>query len=72
MSNAILNRIVNILGSKAALAKALNTSKQNINQWKEHVPIKYCPDIEYLTNRQITCEEMRPDVNWSVLRNSKK
>lgn len=72
VSTGIIDKIVSIVGSKAALAKALNTTKQNVNQWKEKIPIKYCPDIERVTSGVVKCEEMRPEVNWSFLRKSKK
>lgn len=43
-------------------------SKASISRWKkERVPAEYCPDIEAITG--VRCEELRPDVNWAVLRN---
>lgn len=68
-----IRKAAEIVGSQVALASALGTSKQNISSWirTERVPTKYCPDIEQATNGQVTCEELRPDVNWSVLRNKK-
>ena len=33
---------------------------------------KICIEIEDKTNGQVTCEELRPDVNWSVLRNKSR
>lgn len=42
-------------------------SKSSVSRWKrEQVPAEICPDIEAVTG--IRCEELRPDVNWSVLR----
>jgi DNA-binding transcriptional regulator YdaS (Cro superfamily) len=42
-------------------------SKASISRWKkERVPAEVCPDIEALTGMR--CEELRPDVNWGVLR----
>lgn len=73
MNNVIIDKIVRIVGSQADLARALNTSKQNVNRWKDkRVPIKYCPDIERLTLGMVKCEEMRPEVNWSFLRKKRK
>lgn len=47
------------------------TSKSSISRWKrEQVPAAYCPDIEALTG--VPCEELRPDVNWSVLRGKRR
>jgi DNA-binding transcriptional regulator YdaS (Cro superfamily) len=36
--------------------------------WKARgrVPAEHCPSIEAATG--IRCEDLRPDVNWSVLR----
>ena len=62
-----------IIGSQVALAAMLGTSKQNISSWirNSRIPAEYCPDIERITNGQVSCEELRPDINWSVLRNKK-
>ena len=62
-------------GGKTALARLLNLRGHNIgshatiHMWKlNQVPAHYCPCIEALTG--VMCEELRPDVAWSVLRNS--
>ncbi len=44
-----------------------------ISQWKtgvRRVPAERCPAIEQATDGAVTCEELRPDVLWSVLRKS--
>jgi transcription antitermination factor NusA-like protein len=42
-------------------------SHRTVNQWsRTRVPAEYCPDIEAITG--VRCEQLRPDVNWSVLR----
>lgn len=47
-----------------------HVSKASVSRWKrERVPAEVCPDIEAITGVQ--CEELRPDVNWSVLRTPK-
>lgn len=50
------------------MAQALKLSGHAvIYQWsKNRVPADHCPDIEKLTG--VRCEELRPDVNWAVLR----
>ena len=53
------------------LAQALGVSAVVVSLWKTSarpVPAERCPDIEAATNGAVTCEELRPDVNWSVLR----
>jgi DNA-binding transcriptional regulator YdaS (Cro superfamily) len=48
-----------------------HVSKASVSRWKkEGVPAEICPDIEALTG--VRCEELRPDVNWSVLRKKAK
>jgi DNA-binding transcriptional regulator YdaS (Cro superfamily) len=48
-------------------AKGRKVSKASISRWKkERVPAEACPDIEDLTG--VKCEDLRPDVNWAVLR----
>lgn len=32
------------------------------------IPADRCPTFERITAREVTCEEMRPDVEWHVLR----
>lgn len=56
-----------------ALVRKLNERDHGIKghstiyQWKQtRVPADYCPDIEAITG--VRCEELRPDVNWAVLR----
>lgn len=62
-----------LFGSKTELAARLNVSKQVIYNWQlTKVPAERCLDIEELTNGAITCEQLRPDLNWSVLRNAPK
>ncbi|OGB26209.1 MAG: hypothetical protein A3I66_00725 [Burkholderiales bacterium RIFCSPLOWO2_02_FULL_57_36] len=64
-----LERAIDISGGMTKLARSLElTGHATIYQWKKkQVPAEYCPDIERLTG--IQCEDLRPDVNWAVLRN---
>lgn len=63
-----LNRAIEKAGGISALAKGLELSGHAvIHQWRlNRVPAEQCPRIEALTG--IPCEELRPDVAWSVLR----
>lgn len=64
-----LDQAIAIAGGISALYRALGLSGHAvIQQWKRNrVPAEKCPDIEALTG--IKCEDLRPDVNWAVLRN---
>jgi DNA-binding transcriptional regulator YdaS (Cro superfamily) len=58
-------------GSTRDLALRLGVAPQLVTQWStgsRQVPAERCPVIERLTGGQVTCEELRPDVEWSVLR----
>jgi DNA-binding transcriptional regulator YdaS (Cro superfamily) len=76
-----IERAARALGSQVALASALGVTKAAVGQWKEEgrrVPAEHCPAIERLTKAKaaesgdptllVTCEELRPDVDWGVLR----
>ncbi|NBW08298.1 MAG: Cro/Cl family transcriptional regulator [Caulobacteraceae bacterium] len=69
-----LDRAARIVGTQAELARRIGVSKGALNQWKDdgrRIPAEYCPAIERETRaagEAVTCEEMRPDVAWDVLR----
>lgn len=79
---AALRRAAEVLGGQAALASVLGFStRAGVWPWfntDRKVPAEYCPTIEEATRaaaaqRQdpslvVTCEELRPDVRWGVLR----
>ncbi len=42
-----------------------------VSQWAsgvKAVPAERCPEIERATGGAVTCEELRPDIAWDVLR----
>jgi DNA-binding transcriptional regulator YdaS (Cro superfamily) len=76
---AALRRAAELLGGQAALATGLGfATRQGVWPWfntSRRVPAEYCPVIERLTREVaksqadvVTCEELRPDVAWEVLR----
>lgn len=68
---AALQRATEIIGSATALAAHLEITKGAVSQWKDEgrkIPAEYCPTIERLTEGRVTCEELRPDVDWAYLR----
>lgn len=67
-----LRRASDIVGGVSKLAKGLSITAPTIYQWmkgKRPIPAERCPQIERLTGGLVRCEELRPDVEWSVLRN---
>lgn len=62
-------------GLSKALAAVLGIADVHVSLWANNrrpVPIKRCIEIEAITNGEVTCEEMRPDIDWSVLRKPMK
>lgn len=62
-------------GEISRLAKEINVAIPIVHYWvtgKRQVPAERCPEIEKFTEGKVSCEELRPDVNWAVLRNSHK
>lgn len=62
-------------GEMARLIQSMNIAQPIVSLWvsgKRRVPAERCPEIEKFTEGKVTCEELRPDVNWKVLRNSSK
>lgn len=73
--SAALQKAVEIVGSASALAAGLGLTKGAVSQWKEpdrKIPAEHCPAIERLTNGNVRCEDLRPDVDWGYLRTSRK
>lgn len=74
--NPAIKRAIEVLGSGAALATAINRSPQYVSQLLNGgrpVPAELCPLIEQATGAKggvVRSEELRPDVLWSVLRTS--
>lgn len=67
-----LERAARIVGGNERLATAIGTSPAAFSNWKvRRVPAEHCPSIERetrLAGGAVTCEELRPDVDWAVLR----
>lgn len=58
-------------GRQSAIAGAIDSQPQLVWQWSRgirRVPAEKCPLIERATGGAVTCEELRPDVAWDVLR----
>ncbi|MCL2656846.1 MAG: helix-turn-helix domain-containing protein [Betaproteobacteria bacterium] len=66
----IVNAIA-LLGGPSKAAATLNVTIQAVCFWrdgKRRLPAERCPAIERATGGAVTCEELRPDVDWAYLR----
>ena len=72
-SEEALSKAADIVGSMQALGEQLGVTKGAVGQWKlpgRHVPAEHCPAIERITGGVVRCEDLRPDVDWQVIRSS--
>lgn len=62
-------QLIDYFGGTTATARALGISPPSVTEWKtRHIPVERCIQIEQLTGGEVRCEQLRPDINWSVLR----
>ncbi len=69
--NLVLKQACIDLGGQAEMARLLGLSAPTINQWingVRQIPAERCPEIEKATSGTVTCEELRPDIDWAYLR----
>lgn len=62
-------------GRSIRLGHAIGAPAVLISQWanrKRSIPAERCPEIEKATEGIVTCEDLRPDVDWSYLRGTAK
>ncbi|EIX9596860.1 MULTISPECIES: transcriptional regulator [Klebsiella pneumoniae complex] len=60
-----------VVGGQAAMSRNLGVSAPTVNQWTSgtrQIPAERCPEIEKATGGVVTCEDLRPDVDWKYLR----
>lgn len=61
--------IERVPGGQLFIARLFGISVQAVSKWvKKQVPAERCPEIEKATNGAVTCEDLRPDVDWAYLR----
>lgn len=76
-----LQRAAEVLGGQVGVATACGfTDRRHVWPWfntSRRVPAEHCPAIERATREKavadptiepVTCEQLRPDVAWEVLR----
>lgn len=69
--NSALKKACLSFGGQALMARHLGVSPPTINQWvsgARPIPAERCLEIEKITEGAVTCEELRPDVDWAYLR----
>lgn len=72
-----IQKAVDLMGGPSKAAAALGVSIQAVCFWRDgerEVRPEICSAIEEKIERQVTCEELRPDLaeHWEYLRNTSK
>ena len=69
--NGIL-KAVNLCKGQSALARTCGVSQAAVGKWLNgaKMDVKYVESIVRATNGEIKPEDLRPDVDWAVIRNS--
>lgn len=71
MKNYILDSVCKHFGTQKALAEALGVTKgmvSNVVNGRRPIPAHWCPIIESETAGAFVCEQLRPDIQWHVVR----
>lgn len=58
--NDAIKKVVDVVGSKAAIARHLGITKGAVSQWTV-IPAKHVLEVEKLTCGKVTRHELRPD-----------
>jgi DNA-binding transcriptional regulator YdaS (Cro superfamily) len=62
-------------GASARLARAIGVSSVTVSHWvsgHKQVPAERCLAVEAATSGTVRCEELRPDIQWGVLRERRR
>lgn len=68
MDNPALMKAIELCGSQAELARRLGAFTPQVNEWVKGgrpVPAHRCAAIEAATDGLVTCEQLRPDLDWT-------
>jgi DNA-binding transcriptional regulator YdaS (Cro superfamily) len=67
-----LQKAIEAAGGQTALAKSIGVVQQLVWNWlnrsEGRVPAEHCIAIERATGGAVRCEDLRPDIEWGVLR----
>lgn len=63
---AALARAIESVGGQSELARKLGVGQNRVNNWlnrdRQGTPAEFCARIEALTEGDVSCHELRPDV----------
>lgn len=66
-----VQKSIQLLGGPSKAAVVLGVTTQAVCFWrdgKRTFPAELCPTAERATGGKVRCEDLRPDVDWAILR----
>ncbi|NHR08390.1 helix-turn-helix domain-containing protein [Chromobacterium haemolyticum] len=72
MNTELIKDIIQDAGGTKAVAIDRGINESAVYNWiaRGQIPADHCPSLERLSGGKRRCEQMRSDVEWSVLRGS--
>ncbi|NHQ83190.1 helix-turn-helix domain-containing protein [Chromobacterium vaccinii] len=69
-TSEFIRDVIRACGGASKIAQARGVRPSAVNNWtlRRQIPADCCPSLERLSLGRYRCEQMRPDVEWSVLR----
>lgn len=66
MAESRTHKLIYLAGGPATVARVCGVRSQAVSQWisQDRVPLDRCELIERATKGLVTCEQLRPDVEW--------
>ncbi|WP_438863788.1 transcriptional regulator [Neptunicella sp.] len=68
LAESEVSKAITYLGGPTVLARYFKVTPWAVSKWRKQLPAERCPDIEKLSEGKFRCEQLRPDVDWGVLR----
>lgn len=70
--NKAIEKTIDICGGQSATAKVCNVSQAAVNKWAKggKMDVKYIPAIIQATNGEVKPKDLRPDVDWEIIKNN--
>ncbi|WP_084300419.1 YdaS family helix-turn-helix protein [Microvirgula aerodenitrificans] len=69
-SPSFIRDVIQAAGGALAIAKRREIGLSAVHNWplRGRIPADHCPTLEQMCAGTFVCEQMRPDVEWSVIR----
>lgn len=67
-----IKKAIEICGKQKSLATMCGVTQQAVNKWLNggKMDVKYIPAIIQATNGEVKPKDLRPDVDWEIIKNN--